>query len=110
MNIGSGKDFNFFILIIRIVGAYKACSYFPNKGFFYEADFISGLCFPIHLFIRDLVLCLKLTAQLVPNSWGAVVCCMVIWMPANEGDILRVEEFLHFLSFGEVQATWLLGI
>ena len=83
---------------IRIPGASdRACSYFPNNVCFYEADFVRGLYFLIHPFIRELFLHLKLTpAHLVPNSWRMVVCCMVIWMFANEGDILRVEEFLHF--------------
>ena len=88
---------------IRIPSASdRACSYFPDEVCFYEADFISGLCFPIHPFIRELFLCLKLApTQLVPNSWRTVVYCMVIWMPANEGDILRVEKFLHFYRLGQ---------
>ena len=83
---------------IRIPGASdRTCSYFPNKVCFYEVDFVRGLHFLIHPFIRELFLHLKLApAHLVPNSWRMVVCCMVIWMSANEGDILRVEEFLHF--------------
>ena len=74
----------------------RACSYFPDEVCFYEADFTSGLRFPIHPFTWELFLRLKLAlAQIVPNSWRTIICCMVKWMSANEGDILRVEEFLH---------------
>ena len=62
---------------------------------------MASISFPIHPFIRELFLRLKLPpAQLVPNSWRTVVCCMVMWMFANEGDILTVEEFLHFYHLG----------
>ena len=88
---------------IRIPSASdRACSYFPNEVCFYEANFVSGLCFPIHPFIRELFFCLKLAlAQLVPNSWRKVVCCLVIWMSANEEYIFRVKEFLHFYCLGQ---------
>ena len=79
----------------------RACSYFPDEVCFYKANFVSGLRFPIHPFIRDLFLRLKLApTQLVPNLWRTVVCCIMIWMSTNEGDILRVEKFLHFYRLG----------
>ena len=79
----------------------RACSYFPDEVCFYEADFANGLRFPIHPFIKELFLCLKIApTQLVPNSWRTLVCCMVIWMSTNEGDILKVEKFLHFYHLG----------
>ena len=33
---------------------------------------------------------------------------MVMWMSANEGDILRVEEFLHFYRLGrsKLPSNW----
>ena len=79
----------------------RACSYSPDEVCFYKANFVSGLRFPIHPFIRDLFLRLKLApTQLVPNLWRTVVCCIMIWMSTNEGDILRVEKFLHFYRLG----------
>ena len=35
-------------------------------------------------------------AQLMPNSRQIVVSCMVVWMSANDGDIIRKDESLHF--------------
>ena len=89
-------------IIIRTPSASdRACSYFPDEVCFYKANFVSGLRFPIHPFIRDLFLRLKLApTQLVPNLWRTVVCCIMIWMSTNEGDILRVEKFLHFYCLG----------
>ena len=34
--------------------------------------------------------------QLVPNPWWIIVSCMVVWMSANDGDVIRKDEFLHF--------------
>ena len=64
---------------------------------FYEIDFTSGLRFPIHPFVRETFSYLHLAlAQLVPNSWRILVSCMVVWMSANDGDVIRRDEFLHF--------------
>jgi len=58
----------------------RACSYFPNKVCFYEADFTSGLRFPVNPFTWELFLRIKLALdQLVPNLWRTIICCMVIW-------------------------------
>ena len=87
----------------------RACSYFPSKVCFYEVNFTSGLLFPIHPFTWELFLRLKLAlAQLVPNLWRTIICCMVMWMSANEGDILRVEEFLHLyhLKRSKLPSYW----
>ena len=87
----------------------RACSYFLDEVCFYKAASVNGLCFPIHPFIRRLFLRLKLTpAQLVPTSWRTVVCCLVMWMSANEGDIPRVEEYLHFylLGLSKLHSYW----
>ena len=49
-------------------GEDRACHSYANEMCFYEADFISGLRFPIHPFIRKLFFLLQLaSAQLVPN-------------------------------------------
>ena len=75
----------------------RACHSYANEVCFYEADFTSSLCFPVHPFNRDLFSYLHLApAQLVPNSWQILVSCMVVWMSVNEGDIIRRDEFLHF--------------
>ena len=67
----------------------RACTSFPDEVCFYEADFVSDLHFHVHPFFRELLFRLKLSpAQLVPNSWRIVVRCMVMWMSANEGDVI----------------------
>ena len=83
---------------IRILdGDYRACHSYIDEVCFYEADFFSGLCFPVHPFIRELFFFLQLaTTQLGPNLWRIVACYLVIWMSANDGDIIRIDEFLHF--------------
>jgi len=32
----------------------------------------------------------------VPNSWRIVISCMVVWMSANDEDVIKKDEFLHF--------------
>ncbi|KAL0015897.1 hypothetical protein SO802_002966 [Lithocarpus litseifolius] len=73
----------------------RACHFYVDEVCFYEADFASGLLFPIHPFVKDLFAYLHLgPAQLVPNSWHIV--SMVVWMLTNDGDIIKKDEFLHF--------------
>ena len=75
----------------------RACHSYADEVCFYEADFFSGLYFLIHPFVRELSFLLQLApTQLVLNSWRIVNCYMVIWMFANEGDTIRIDEFLHF--------------
>ena len=46
-----------------------ACHSYADEVCFYEADFVSGLRFPIHPFVRELFSYLHFaSAQLVPNS------------------------------------------
>ena len=74
-----------------------ACHSYVDELCFYEADFVSGLRFPIQPFVRELFFLLQLApAQLVLNPLRIVVCCMVIWMSINDGDTIRIDEFLHF--------------
>ena len=48
----------------------KACHSYADEICFYKANFNSGLCFPIHPFVRDFFSYLHLApVQLVPNSW-----------------------------------------
>ena len=83
---------------IRILdGDDRACLSYADEVCFYEANFVSGLHFPIHPFIRELFFFLQLApAQLVPNLWRIVAYCMVIWMSTNDEDIISIDEFLHF--------------
>ena len=55
---------------VRILnGDDRACHSYTDEVCFYEANFISGLCFPIHPFLRELFSHLLLApAQLIPNS------------------------------------------
>ena len=47
----------------------RACHSYADEMCFYKANFISGLRFPVHPFIRELFFLLQLTpAKLVPNS------------------------------------------
>ena len=67
-----------------------------QKSFASEAIFNNGLSFPVHPFVRKLLSLLNLApTKLVPNSWRTVICCMVLWISANDDDIIRVAEFIH---------------
>ena len=75
----------------------RACHSYADEVCFYEADFTSGLRLPVHPFVRELFVYLRLApAQLVPNSWWIVISCMVVWVSANDGDVIKKDEFLHF--------------
>ena len=75
----------------------RTCHSYDDEVCFYEADFASGLRFPVHPFVRELFSYLHLApAQLVPNFWRILVSCMVVWMSTNNGDVVKRDEFLHF--------------
>ena len=77
----------------------RACHSYADEVYFYEADFASGLRLPVHPFVRELFAYLHLAlAQLVPNSWRIVICCMVVWMSANDGTLLRKTNFSIFID------------
>ena len=58
----------------------RACHFLPREVCFYEAAFLSGLRFPIHPFIMELLNDFKITPRkLMPNSWRIVVSYMEIW-------------------------------
>ena len=69
----------------------RACSCGLEEVCFYKAIFNSGLSFLVHPFVRELLSLLNL----VPNSWRTVICCMVLWLSANDDDIIRVDKFIH---------------
>ena len=74
----------------------KACRSYVDEVCFYEANFVSGLRLPIHPFLRKLFSHLSFApTQLVPNSWRIVICCMVVWMLANDKYTIRMDEFFH---------------
>ena len=57
---------------------------------------MSGLRFPIHAFIMKLLHHLNIAlGQLIPNSWRIVISCMEIWMIVTEGDMIRLDKFVH---------------
>ena len=33
--------------------------------------------------------------KLLPNSWRVVISCMEIWMVVTEGDMIKLDEFVH---------------
>ena len=72
----------------------RACHFSLGEVCFYEAAFLSGLRFPIHPFIMELLNHFKIDpGQLMPNSWRIVVSCMEIWLATTKGDMIRVDEF-----------------
>ena len=38
----------------------------------------------------------SLFIPLLGNSWWILVSCLVVWMSANDGDVIKRDEFLHF--------------
>lgn len=74
----------------------KANTFADGEVCFYEASFLNSLKFLVHPFIMELFHHLKIApGQLVPNSWRIIITCMEIWMFIHEGDIIRVDEFVH---------------
>ncbi|KAM4109597.1 hypothetical protein ACJW30_03G131800 [Castanea mollissima] len=71
----------------------RACHFSPGEVCFYEAAFLSGLRFPVHPFIMELLGRFDIApGQLMSNSWRIVISCMEIWLAATEGDIIKVDE------------------
>ena len=74
----------------------KACAFTHGHMCFYEADFLCGLCFPIHLFIHELLDYFKIApGQLVPNAWQTVLSVMSIWVYVHDGSMVKLNEFLY---------------
>lgn len=83
---------------------------------FFGASFLCGLCFPIHPFIMELLSHLKIApGQLVLNTWQIIISCMLIWMFVNEGDMIRLNEFLYLnrlklsTHYGYYELCWVIG-
>ena len=80
----------------------KANAFAHSEVCFYKAAFISGLRFPIHPFIHKLLHHLKIApAKLIPNSWQIVISCIEIWMIITEGDMIRLDKFVHLYRLKE---------
>ena len=87
----------------------RACHFSPEEVCFYEAVFLSGLRFPVHPFIMELLGHFDIASgQLMPNSWRIVVSCIEIWLATTEGDMIKVDELVYSVSFKGVQGTWVL--
>lgn len=37
----------------------------------------------------------------MPKSWRTVISCMMIWLIANDGDMIRIKELLHLYCLKE---------
>ena len=80
----------------------RAYHFLLKEVCFYEAAFQSGLRFPIHPFIMELLNHFNITPrQLMPNSWRILVSCMEIWLASTEGDMIRVDEFAYLYCLKE---------
>ena len=99
------KDRFQFLDMVRVRLSYeeeRACHFFPREVCFYEATFLCGLRFPVHLFIMELLGHFGIApGQLMPNSWRIVVSCMGIWLVATNGDMIRVDELVYLYRLKE---------
>ena len=69
---------------------------------FYEAALLSGLRFPIHPFIMELLNHFNIApGQLMPNLWRIVVSCIEIWLESMEGDMIRVDKLAYLYRLKE---------
>ena len=74
----------------------KACAFSPGEVCFYKAAFWCGLRFLVHPFIMELLNQFNITpGKLMSNSWRIVIRCMEIWMVVTEGNIIRLDEYVH---------------
>ena len=79
-----------------------SCAFTHGEVCFYEAAFLCGLRFPVHPFIMELLNYLNIASgQLIPNSWRIVISCMVIWTIIADGDMIRLNEFIHLYRLKE---------
>ena len=80
----------------------RACHFSPREVCFYEAAFLCGLRFPVHPFIIELLNHFIIAPrQLMLNSWRIMVSCMEIWLATIEGDMIRMDEFIHLYRLKE---------
>ena len=80
----------------------KSYVFAHGKVCFYEATFLCGLRFPIHPFIMELLHYLNIVlGQLMLNSWRIVISYMVIWTIIADGDMIRLNKFVHLYRLKE---------
>ena len=80
----------------------RACHFSPREVCFYEVAFQCGLRFPIHPFIMELLNHFNIASRtLMPSSWRILISCMEIWMVITEGDMIRVDDFIHLYRLKE---------
>ena len=73
----------------------KACNFAHGEVYFYEANFLCGLRFPVHPFTMQLLNEFQIApGQLIPNAWRTIISCMPIWMLACNGEMITLNEFL----------------
>lgn len=69
---------------------------------FYEVAFLSGLRFPVHHFVIELLHHLGIApGQLMLNFWWIVINCMEIWMIMIKGDMIHLDEFVFLYHLKE---------
>ena len=80
----------------------RACHFSPGEVCFYEAASLSGLRFPVHPFIMELLNHFRITPrQLIPNSLRIVVSYMEIWLAATDRDMIKVDELVYLYCLKE---------
>uniref|UniRef100_A0A2N9GAD2 Uncharacterized protein n=1 Tax=Fagus sylvatica TaxID=28930 RepID=A0A2N9GAD2_FAGSY len=74
---------------------------------FSEADFNTGVRFPLQPLMRELLNRLNLSpGQLAPNAWRMVVGCMVMWKVLSDGkDDLTIDELLFCYKPCQIPAS-----
>uniref|UniRef100_A0A2N9GRU2 Uncharacterized protein n=1 Tax=Fagus sylvatica TaxID=28930 RepID=A0A2N9GRU2_FAGSY len=84
-----------------------ACSSRYDDVAFYDADFKSGVRFPLQPLMRELLDRLNLApGQLAPNAWRTVVGSMVMWKVLSGGkDDLTVDELLFCYKPVQIPAS-----
>lgn len=80
----------------------KSCAFAHGEVCFYEGAFLCGLRFLVHPFIMELLHYLNIAPeQLMPNSWRIVISCMVLWTIITDGDMIKLNEFIHLYHLKE---------
>ena len=80
----------------------RAYHFFPGEVWFYEAAFVCGLRFPVHLFLMELLDRFGISpGQLIPNSWRIVVSCMGIWLATKNEGMLKVDKLIYLYHLKE---------
>ena len=103
--LGRFKDRFQFLKRVRVCLLNKedwACHFFPREVCFYEAAFVCGLRFPVHLFLMELLDRFGISpGQLIPNSWRIVVSCMGIWLATKNEGMLKVDKLIYLYHLKE---------